>query len=248
MLYYLLDREDAELNSLDPKRRLWLFYNIWGHSKQITRVFNNSNTPIQKLQHDAPIQELRSNATIQEILRNTSSSHVIYEDSSHINELRHALHELVDYNIMNGEIIPLDLQRALSEAIELCRSTDELSVVNEYEVTSIHDLLFLEVIRMFENGEMIAKCKNCGKYFVPKNRKVVYCDRMTDKGKTCSDIGATLAYQKSKRTIKFFKCITALIRGILQDALIIKKTKTKKSLKIGMKKRQKSFRMQEMEN
>ena len=106
---------------------------------------------------------------------------------------------------MNGEIIPLDLQRALSEAIELCRSTDELSVVNDYEVNSIHDLLFIEVIRMFENGEMITKCKNCGKYFVPKNRKVVYCDRMTDKGKTCSDIGATLTYQKKQKDDKILQ-------------------------------------------
>lgn len=183
MLYYLLDKDDAELSSLDSMRRMWIFSNIYDVTKTAKKIFHKFKTPKQEVSID---------------------DFLSFKD--YTNEV--TLGELKKYNIMNGDRIPQDLQNLLSETINQCKTVNDFYVFDGYEVNSIYDLLYLEIIHMYENGEMIAKCKNCGKYFSTKSRKVVYCDRMTDKGKTCAEVGPTLAYLEKQRADKVLQMYT----------------------------------------
>lgn len=49
----------------------------------------------------------------------------------------------------------------------------------------------------------IRQCKNCGRYFIPKNlRDVKYCDNIFKNDKTCKQIGKELAYKKTLQSDK----------------------------------------------
>ena len=67
-----------------------------------------------------------------------------------------------------------------------------------YEINSIKDLLRFEFIKMTQHDIFIKQCKNCGRFFIPRRRMdAEYCDRaFGDNGRKCSEIGATLRYEK----------------------------------------------------
>ena len=103
---------------------------------------------------------------------------------------------LNDLNALT-EDIPKGLKKALNAAAMQVRSDDNSDV---YKVNSIFDLLYLEAMRMYENGDMITKCKNCGEYFSTRSNKVVYCNRVTKTGKTCAEIGPSNSFMKKQET------------------------------------------------
>jgi hypothetical protein len=71
-------------------------------------------------------------------------------------------------------------------------------VVELYEINAIDDLCRFEFVKMIEREIFIKKCKNCGAFFIPNRRQdTEYCDRIfADTGRKCSEIGATLRYEK----------------------------------------------------
>lgn len=71
-------------------------------------------------------------------------------------------------------------------------------VVELYEIGSLDDLFRFEFVNMVKYNIYIKKCKNCGRFFIPRRRAdAEYCDRIfTDNGRKCSEIGATLRYEK----------------------------------------------------
>lgn len=64
----------------------------------------------------------------------------------------------------------------------------EIPRYEKYEIDTLKQLLYLEIISMIQKGTIIWKCRNCNRYFVVSNRKVAYCDRMDNTGKFCSSI------------------------------------------------------------
>ncbi len=63
-------------------------------------------------------------------------------------------------------------------------------------------LFIFEISNMLEYGSELVKCKNCGKYFVPRGRNdAKYClyDSPQNPGKTCKDVGAQLSRAKKER-------------------------------------------------
>jgi hypothetical protein len=71
-------------------------------------------------------------------------------------------------------------------------------VVELYEIGSLDDLFRFEFVNMVKHDVFIKKCKNCGRFFIPRRRAdAEYCERIfTDNGRKCSEIGATLRYEK----------------------------------------------------
>jgi hypothetical protein len=63
-----------------------------------------------------------------------------------------------------------------------------------YGIDSIEDLFRFEFIKMAEHDIFIKKCKNCGRFFIPRRRAdTEYCDRaFGDTNRKCSEVGATL--------------------------------------------------------
>ena len=66
-----------------------------------------------------------------------------------------------------------------------------------YECSTFLDLLYLDIAKMLEIGVGIKNCRNCGKPFIPENRKdEIYCKRIDiATGKACRDIGASVTYK-----------------------------------------------------
>ena len=74
--------------------------------------------------------------------------------------------------------------------------TDEFKSV--YTVNSLLSLLAFEYSHLKENKILIKKCKNCGRYFIPKKRSdTIYCQWISpqDVTRTCRQIGAQIAMQ-----------------------------------------------------
>jgi hypothetical protein len=74
----------------------------------------------------------------------------------------------------------------------------EPEIAEFYEIDTVRDLLRFELLKMIEHNIFIKKCKNCGWFFIPSRRAdAEYCDRaFGETGRKCSEIGATLRYEK----------------------------------------------------
>lgn len=69
---------------------------------------------------------------------------------------------------------------------------------NIYLINSIEDYYFAVLQAYINSNPMIAQCKYCDKYFVPKTKKAtLYCDRITLNGKSCKVLGARSAFRDS---------------------------------------------------
>ena len=71
-------------------------------------------------------------------------------------------------------------------------------VAELYKIYTIKDLTRFELIKMIEHNIFIKKCKNCNRFFIPRRRiDAEYCDSLWNDGsRRCSEIGATLRYEK----------------------------------------------------
>ena len=92
--------------------------------------------------------------------------------------------------------IPSELEDDFNLAINYAKTITSNKIYEEYEINNLHELLYLEILSMIQSGTMIRKCKNCGKYFTVRNRKIMYCDRINESGKSCSYIGSQNTFQK----------------------------------------------------
>ena len=71
-----------------------------------------------------------------------------------------------------------------------------LSVMNFSIIETLAELFYYEFMQIMKSGRKIKICKNCGKYFVLKNkRKREYCDRIYEDDKRCCDIGAVKKFK-----------------------------------------------------
>jgi len=71
-------------------------------------------------------------------------------------------------------------------------------IVELYQIDTVKNLLRFEFIKMIEHDIFIKKCKNCERFFIPRRRvDAEYCERIWgDSNRKCSEIGATLRYEK----------------------------------------------------
>ena len=64
------------------------------------------------------------------------------------------------------------------------------------DVISILAIEFKEFIS--DKRHIIKQCKNCGRYFIPKNlRDIKYCNNIFKNNKTCKELGKQISYKKS---------------------------------------------------
>ena len=73
-----------------------------------------------------------------------------------------------------------------------------LSVISYSIIEYLHELIYFEFMQIMKSGRQIKLCKNCGRYFVLKDkRKREYCDRIFKDGKRCSELGRINTYNES---------------------------------------------------
>lgn len=98
-------------------------------------------------------------------------------------------------NIRNNGV-PADEKELFGSALSYVSSQNNTPPYSRYEIDTLFQLLYLEIVSMVNANVMIRKCKNCGKYFVVSNRKIAYCDRIYTSGKRCSSIGSSRSFQQ----------------------------------------------------
>lgn len=178
ILYFVLDVDADHLNKLPIQQRVWIYANIFRASNPPTLNVTDKVSLYQQPRFYSGVD--RS----QEI-----------EKAQNLEEIFSPLYPLGEIDLeRNG--IPASLQEQLVSAVEFGGKITSSALYEIYEIENLRQLLFLEVLRMIQSKEMIRKCKNCGKYFKIKNRKIVYCDRVIESGRMCSEVGAIRSYQK----------------------------------------------------
>ena len=165
MLYYVLDITAQDFSYLKTSQRLWIFVNIFYNQ------FKKLNTSAERrffFNQYLPLEYINGN----------------------YNNIFSKLASLDGMDIENGEVSQEE-KEALYKAIDLANKKEDIRMFEEYEVISLEQLLYIEIMSMIRDEIMIRKCRNCGKYFVVTNRNTAYCDRRNESGKGCSAIGSS---------------------------------------------------------
>lgn len=74
----------------------------------------------------------------------------------------------------------------------------EPRLAEQYRLTRLSELMYLELIHLLFSGGSIQKCGNCGRFFLPeRGYSYRYCSRVApgESERTCRDIGAARARQ-----------------------------------------------------
>lgn len=80
--------------------------------------------------------------------------------------------------------------------IELNQVYENKRLNTIYKIKSIEDYYFAILQAYILSNPLIAQCKYCDRYFVPKTKKVtLYCARVTLNDKTCKLLGARQAFK-----------------------------------------------------
>ena len=175
MLYYILDIFAPDLEELTLQQRTWLYDKIFFLSYDHTEL------------------------TVKKRLAFHSSCYTDTEEKNNMHNLYDMIQPLFELKNLNAvyDGIPAYKKDSLVSAIEYTKTiTSAKDIYEEYEINNLHELLYLEILSMIQNGTMIRKCKNCGKYFVVTNRKTAYCDRIDNSGMYCSAVGSKKNFQK----------------------------------------------------
>jgi len=167
MLYFLLDISAQGLDELTTPQRIWLYSKIMDREVGITVAKQLS------LKHPTP-----------------------YQDTEYSDKL-YSLYALGIYKLNVGrDGIPVEMEAAFRSAIDCAKEVTISKPYDEYEISSLYQLLYLEILSMVQDDVMLRKCRRCGKYFVVNNRKLAYCNRVDRSGLRCSDVGSRQAFQK----------------------------------------------------
>jgi len=173
MLYYILDiAADQSIADLTIPQRMWLCDNMFD------------------------LKYKKSQLTIERTISYNSPCQSFHEESAgNVYDLFFPVLHLDCRDLEKSEISESKKEH-LRLAIESARRVQSTEYTDEYKVDNLHQLLYLEVMAMVQDGVMIRKCKNCGKYFVVHNRKTFYCDRVNELGERCSAVGTFKNFQR----------------------------------------------------
>ncbi len=77
---------------------------------------------------------------------------------------------------------------------------NKIKTFTTYEITELEDFVVATLSEIFKRGKTIKKCKNCGKYFIPKRSDALYCDNPSPQNpeKTCKEFAPSDALIQNK--------------------------------------------------
>lgn len=87
------------------------------------------------------------------------------------------------------------------EIIQLYNLGNKLTA--QYRFRSLSDYYRFLLVRFITSKSNIARCECCGRYFIPKTKKItMYCDRVISRGKTCKELAPALKHRVASANIK----------------------------------------------
>lgn len=182
-LFWIFDISIPSISELPATQRAWL-------CEQMFHTSLNPGTKVSKHLLFSPI----------ELFRAGHDRSYEAERAYEIQNISNTLYTLGD-NDTNDENASLEILEALNAAADYAKANSKTVVCEEYEIDSLRQLLFIELMQMIKDNIKIRNCKNCGKYYVVTNRRIVYCDRLVDgEGSKCFSIGSKQTFQKKVET------------------------------------------------
>lgn len=181
ILFWIFDLSAPYIHSLTVPQREWLYGNIYGALRK-------------EYEMTIPRHLFLSIPYLYKHKKDNKHSQI----SMQINELSRPLEAIYEAYV-NNKAISEESERSFKIAYNYAIQLDNSMVHEEYEITDLRQLLFLEILHMIQKEQQIKKCKNCGLYFIVNNRNQLYCNRLTDDGKTtCDEIGKKRSFQRKK--------------------------------------------------
>ena len=177
VLYFILDISARGIEKMPLNQRIYLYDNMF-YTPYHQTVINVT-------------KRIRFRSQLQPQLH---SEHCP-ENDRNIKDVFNRLYRNSTLNV-GHDGIPSELEDDFNLAINYIKTITSNTIYEEYEINTLHELLYLEIFSMIQSDTMIRKCKNCGKYFTVSNRKIMYCDRIDKSGKSCSNIGSQNTFQK----------------------------------------------------
>ncbi len=85
-----------------------------------------------------------------------------------------------------------------TDFVQVC--SFENTMTTQYRFRSIKNYYMFLLMHFLETKPNVAWCYYCGRYFIPKTRKLTkYCDRIIKDGKTCKQIAPSVIRKKNHR-------------------------------------------------
>lgn len=122
--------------------------------------------------------------------------------SSHALEMK-PLNQIVGIDSQKGNMFNCKSEDSIKKMFDMYESDkSNSSFFYSYEYTSLLDLCIASLQCIFNEGYIIRKCENCGKYFIPTTRSdEIYCDNVFKGNRTCKQIG----YEQKINSDEFMK-------------------------------------------
>ena len=184
-LYFVMDITAPSLSSLKTFQRIWLFKNIFYDE------FYRLNSRAERYLSLIP---------------NLQFEYIGDDYDTTYSKLCSISIEQMESDEMSKE-----QKDALCRAVNLAKEKQNAEaemIYGEYNITSLNQILNIELMSMLQDETMIRPCKNCGKYFIVTNRNTAYCDRIDESGKRCSAVGPSREFQKKMKEDEALKIYT----------------------------------------
>ncbi len=100
---------------------------------------------------------------------------------------------------LDGDAVELngELDRYLKGAIEKAKQSDEVALLNEYEVNDFAHLVALEVRLMAGESTSVKRCRHCNRYFLAEKSTIEYCTRIAPgESAPCDVIGPKQSFSR----------------------------------------------------
>lgn len=185
MLYWILDISADNIKDLTMSQRVWLYANLFG------TLSERSHIDVTKhLSLTAPVRY------------NAGQDHTPqWEYLNEKEDLFSPLYNKLGSYHTNPSDIKSETSAALNKAIKRACEIHDNEIHEEYMISNLYQLLFLEISKMIDANTIIRKCRHCGRYFVVENLNMRYCSRVTDgEDQPCNIIGSKNTFDEKLKT------------------------------------------------
>ncbi len=102
------------------------------------------------------------------------------------------------YDLRSGTPLDMENKYSIFKTAEFTQiQTLSKKITVQYRFRSLIDYYIFLMMRFIENQPNVTICQCCGKYFIPKTKRItLYCDRIIRDNKTCKQIAPALKHKR----------------------------------------------------
>lgn len=116
---------------------------------------------------------------------------------SSVMQLQFLINDIL-YDLRSGTPLDMENKYSIFKTAEFTQiQTLSKKITVQYRFRSLIDYYIFLMMRFIENQPNVTICQCCGKYFIPKTKRItLYCDRIIRDNKTCKQIAPALKHKR----------------------------------------------------